>query len=66
MVLNPDLSEKVRFLFDPEVASHTVIDAIPTGHRGEFLTLRNVGPRQSFFGKEETRLGVVLAFVQVQ
>jgi hypothetical protein len=62
--INPDLSKKSVLIIEPALASDAIVDAVPTGVPGEFATIRSVSP-MSEMGRSDTRLGVVLAFVQI-
>jgi hypothetical protein len=62
--ISPDLSKKSVLIIEPALASDAIVDAVPTGVPGEFATIRSVSP-MSEMGRSDTRLGVVLAFVQI-
>jgi hypothetical protein len=63
--VSPDLSKKSVLIIEPALASTAIVDAVPTGVPGEFATIRTVSP-MSEMGRNDTRLGVVLAFVQIK
>jgi hypothetical protein len=63
--ISPDLNQKSDLVIEPALASDAIVDAVPTGVAGEFATIRTVSP-MSEMGRSDTRLGVVLAFVQIK
>jgi hypothetical protein len=63
--LSPNLNQKQALVIEPTLASTTIVDAVPTGNRGEFATIRLVGPTHHLLGRDEKRLGVALTFIQV-
>jgi hypothetical protein len=63
--ISPDLNQKSDLIIEPALASTAIVDAVPTGVPGEFATIRTVSP-MSEMGRNDTRLGVVLAFVQIK
>jgi hypothetical protein len=62
--LSPDLNQRERLVLEPKYGTVRVEDAIPTGKPGEFATIRSVLPVSHLIGPDDTRVGVVLAFVQ--
>jgi hypothetical protein len=63
--ISPDLTRRSATLIEPPLASDAIVDAVPTGVNGEFATIRVVSPMTEI-GRSDSRLGVVLAFVQIK
>jgi len=61
--LSADLATRQTFLHQPLWIAGQINDALPTGKPSEFVTIRLVHPLPSW---NETRLGLLMAFVRVK
>lgn len=64
--LRHDLQDMQTFIFKPTFGSAWIVDAVPTGRPAEFATARLVIPVKHNISPNETRLGLLLAFVSFQ
>jgi hypothetical protein len=62
--LSADLAKRESFFFQPLWTSNSIVDAVPTGQPGEFVTVRHVRAVKRW--PNEKRTGLVIAFVRTQ
>jgi hypothetical protein len=64
--LRHDLQDMQTYIFKPTFGSAWIVDAVPTETPGEFATVRLVLPAKHNLSPSETRLGLLLSFIQIR
>jgi hypothetical protein len=64
--LHHDLKDMQTLVFKPTFGSFWIVDAVPTETPGEFATVRLVLPTKHNLSPSETRLGLLLSFIQIR